>query len=531
MQAVTVTHRIDEGAHRLPMKKQASTSRLSTIVTGLIGLFFALILLVVVLGQARLSFAYTQESLLSNLALLPMVLAVLCVGVWLRARAAATLVRKHTWRWLVLAYFAALLAVQFVVTRSVWFYPGWDVLNVYTKAETIARGLKADGTYFCLCPNNAPITVLLSLPLWIGLQLGLAVPYGVLPYLGAWMVNLACLVGMLCVLRLTQSRFARLTALLLFTVWIAFSITATIPYTDAFAILWPVLAFYVYISGVRTPLKWFLISLICFFGASIKPTVLILELAMVLWGLVRVFPLRQWSKGRWKRLAAIGAAIVLGAIPGSVWQESSTAFLAGSAKPEQQLSATHYLMLGMNGATYGGHSAEDVAFSTSYVTLAERSQANLQKAWERLSSRSVTQNVAFFTVKAYKAFSDGMLASNRSYLVNDVPVRHDALSVFLRRILYTKGDLNPLLTTIEQGVWLGILLLCVAAMLGKARKKPITAVLALTLFGLAIYLLLFEVWPRYLFLYAPLFVTLAALGADGLAWPVRRKAVVQAPEA
>ena len=32
--------------------------------------------------------------------------------------------------------------------------------------------------------------------------------------------------------------------------------------------------------------------------------------------------------------------------------------------------------------------------------------------------------------------------------------------------------------------------------------------------GLTAYLLLFEVWPRYLFLYAPFFVILASLAFD-----------------
>ena len=37
---------------------------------------------------------------------------------------------------------------------------------------------------------------------------------------------------------------------------------------------------------------------------------------------------------------------------------------------------------------------------------------------------------------------------------------------------------------------------------------------ALSLLGLTAYQLLFEVWPRYLFLYAPLFLVLALLGVE-----------------
>jgi len=39
-------------------------------------------------------------------------------------------------------------------------------------------------------------------------------------------------------------------------------------------------------------------------------------------------------------------------------------------------------------------------------------------------------------------------------------------------------------------------------------------VLALTLIGLTLYVLLLEVWPRYLFLYAPFFVILASMAFE-----------------
>ena len=46
------------------------------------------------------------------------------------------------------------------------------------------------------------------------------------------------------------------------------------------------------------------------------------------------------------------------------------------------------------------------------------------------------------------------------------------------------------------------------------RREPAVAAICLTLIGLTLYLLIFEVWPRYLFLYAPYFVLLSALALD-----------------
>ena len=67
----------------------------------------------------------------------------------------------------------------------------------------------------------------------------------------------------------------------------------------------------------------------------------------------------------------------------------------------------------------------------------------------------------------------------------------------------------PYCQTLAQGLWLGILTLCAYAAI-RLRRHPAVQLLALTLLGLTAYLLLLEVWPRYLFLYAPFYVILAS---------------------
>lgn len=491
------------------------------VLTAAIGVFFAGILALVVFWQTTFYDAYYQPYLAPNVFLLPLAGLVLLGALWLRGRLAGMPARSAPRGWALAAYFAALFAAQVAVVRSLWFYPGWDVLNVYTYAQQLANGVAVDGGYFRLCPNNAPLTVLLSAPLWVAGKLGLAVPYAVLPYLGALTVNLSCLLCVLCVRRITPSRFARAAALVLCTVWIAFSMTMTIPYTDAYAIVFPVLALYLSLSRMRTFPKWFWVTLVCFVGASIKPTVLIFLIALLLVSALRTLPARLREPALWRRAAAVAAALVLGALPGKLWQDAATASLAGSPVPQEQLSETHYLMLGMNGDTFGGHSPGDVVFSTSFDTLAQRRQANLARAWERVSARTLPQNAVFFATKAYKAFSDGMLASNNSYLVLERPTRTDALSRFLQKVFRAQGEYEPLWMSVLQGIWLLMLLLGVTAMVGRGRRRAVVQGLAVTLFGLACYLLLFEVWPRYLFLYAPLFVVLAALGLENLRLPRR----------
>ena len=74
--------------------------------------------------------------------------------------------------------------------------------------------------------------------------------------------------------------------------------------------------------------------------------------------------------------------------------------------------------------------------------------------------------------------------------------------------------LGPIaLPAVRQAIWLLVLLGCLAAVLFRSREYAVQ-LCALSLLGLTAYQLLFEVWPRYLFLYAPLFLVLALLGVE-----------------
>ena len=481
----------------------------------LTGGVLCVILCLLVPGESYFSPAYNDYSLLDNLILFPFALAAVAALMFISCRFDRTPAadsRRNLWLMRIL--FLVVLGCQFIVARCCWYKVGWDVANVYTSAEELVRGLPfSDPDYFALCPNNAPLTLLQFIPLWFAVKIGLGVPFVVLPYVDAVLLNLAAYMCVRCVQLLTHSRTARIFALSLSIGWIALSAYILYPYSDTFTILFPVLVFYLWLRLKQPVLKWFLITLLCFFGASIKPTVLIVLIALIILGVCRFLSEGQFTKKAWLRSAAVIAAVILGMLPGKLWQDGSTAYLAGSPKPEGQLSATHYLMLGMNGDTFGGHSVDDVQFSQSYETLSERQSANLKRAWERLSSRDLWENIHFFATKAYKAYADGSFAAHGSFLEMEVPQRTDSLSVFLRSFYHRRGAFMPYAQTLLQCLWLGVLTLCACASF-RLRKNPAVALLALTLLGLTAYLLLFEVWPRYMFLYAPFFVILSSLAFE-----------------
>lgn len=497
------------------MEKRRFFTALPALLSLLAGVMFCLLLGLLVFGQPVLQAYYGNLSLLSNAVLWPAALILIALMFLARARLERESAASPTrGRWPLRAFFLLLFVVQLIIARCTWYKMGWDVATVYTSAEELARGAAlSDPAYFQGCPNNAPLTLLQAVPLWIAVKAGLAVPFVVLPYIDALLLNLTAYMCVLCAQQMTRSRFARAFALVLSVGWIALSPYIMFPYSDTFSILFPVLALYIYLACRRPLLKWFLIALTCFFGASIKPTVLIVLIALLLLGGCRFLARRDFHRSSWKRPAAIAAALILGALPGRLWQSAATAYLTGSSSPEMQLSETHYLMLGMNSETYGGHSPDDVAFSQSFPTLSERRSANLETAWQRFCEKGFMGNLRFFAIKAYKAYADGSFAAHSSFLDLEIPKRTDALSVFLRSLYHHRGTYSRYCQTLVQMVWLGVLTLC-AYTAFRRRKEPVIALLSLTLIGLTAYLLLFEVWPRYLFLYAPFFVLLSCMAFD-----------------
>ena len=99
--------------------------------------------------------------------------------------------------------------------------------------------------------------------MWVAVKLGLAVPFVVLPYLDAVLLNLTAYFTVRCAQRITPSRWARGFAAAVSILWIALSPYVLYPYTDTWAVLFPVLAIYAWLTVRRPALRWGLVSLAC----------------------------------------------------------------------------------------------------------------------------------------------------------------------------------------------------------------------------------------------------------------------------
>ena len=492
-------------------------SKLPHFFTLVTGVFLVWILGLLVLGERWLSFSFHNQALAKNIALYPVSLCVIWLWLFLYRRFPAVAFASKRPVVLLCAAHALLFLVQYTMVRSLWFYPAWDPQPVSIAAQELAQGLPVSTTdYFSMVPHNAALPLLLSLPYRLGLRLGLAEPYVLLPLSGAAAINLACFFSTLALRRISGSWRTAFFGFGLSTVFILLSPYAAVAYSDPFALFFTSLGLYLSVTKLRPTFKWFFVTAVLFLGAAFKATTMIFWIALLLWELLKpknFQPVASFGK----HCLALLLAVALGFLPGLALQQTARHQVTEKDLLAGQLPLSHYLMMGLNPETYGGNSPEDEAFSLSFSSAAERTQANFHKAQERLTAMDWKKTLEFFSVKLYKSYNSGTFAWNGSFLAQEIPRRTDALSTLLRNIYYNGRVYNGYYITFYHILWLAILTLSALVCLLRKKQAAFVPPLSLTLLGLSLYLMLFECWPRYLFLYSTFFVICAALGVQALA--------------
>ena len=477
--------------------------------------YFVAVLLLMFIGQLFWGFSYDHQQAPLNLVLLPFVLALLGCLIWLAQRDAKSEGRLSPLKRLAL-FQICFFAFQFCWVYTTRFYPICESSETYAGAYALATGASVPNMeFFRIYPHNAPNALLTSYIIRLALLLGFGDPQIFFPYVGALLLNVSTGLLAVVVYRLTKRTSILWITAWVGAVWIGISQFMMIPYSDIYSVLFPVLALWV-LTGKHTGfIKWFWFSLICFFGYAIRPTILILWIAAVIYS-VSLAISRKISIGSFlKKTILIAAALIISFLPASLWKSTAITALAGSKNPQEACTVTHYLMMGANYKTLGEFSPRDFQFSQSFPTIKERQSANLQEIEKRLSSMSPRQFAKLALIKLYKPHADGNFFADCAY-VDYLPPRTDPFSAFFRDIYLKGGAYHLYYVSLQQIIWLAVLLLAAVSVLATKDQPLIIFILGLAVVGMAAYNLLGENWPRYLFVFSPLYLVMAMLGLNAV---------------
>ena len=489
----------------------------------------ALVAVVVLFAYGTTSFylkGYTGEFPLSNPLLLLMAaaaFALLLVPVWRLRKGIAAL----GWR-LPLTLSALLFAAQVFITYHAYFFSVWDARYVLEGARAFAydmpEAISVD--YFSMYPNNLTLAGiyggLLRLPMCLGAELGEERGL-LLLILVQCALNTACGLLLWSLTRRVAEAFsdgvtaaqAALVALIAYAVLIGLSPWFLVPYSDSSALIFPVLLLWLYerLRG-RLP-SALLLGALGTLAFMIKPQASIPLIAIALCELAALIVRR--SKRCAVFLILMGSAFLLVVLPAQSVMERQIGIELDS---DRAMNPAHYVNMGLNAEHDGAFNMPDLD-AVLAVPAKERTAWCLRTAWARVKEYGVPGMAEHLLRKALVNFADGGFAWGIDFARNDLPVKDERLTPWVRSVVYSDGTRYPALHALEQAVWLLLLVLCPFGAFGLRRlcaeqETPVPAAMLLSVIGIIAFNMLFEAKARYVFVMVPVMIAVSAAGLCAL---------------
>lgn len=170
---------------------------------------------------------------------------------------------------------------------------------------------------------------------------------------------------------------------------------------------------------------------------------------------------------------------------------------------------THWIMMLLN--TSGGFKQEDVEYTWSFDSYEEKKEANIQRIKERLEDRGVFGTIKhLFYTKQIRTWADSCIAGDN--YVSRTPIREKSFS---QRLFSINGEWHWICLfytwIVHIMLFVGILLSAVLSFQKKVEEQTML-VGRIAVFGLFLFLTIWECNSRYLFTVVPVIILVASDG-------------------
>lgn len=404
-----------------------------------------------------------------------------------------------------------------VFSYHYYFKTGWDVEVLVANAYSIAHhdfGMLSN-EYFSMYPNNILLTYIFSIIIRISNILGAENYYFSLIFFQCMIYAYVGYIVYRSVDIMLLNKKYGVFAWGFYTIFIGMSPWVVVPYSDSVGLFFVATICFLYLkikSGIYVKRNIFLLTLFSYLGFKIKPQILIIAIAIGIITIVEYLSnkngIKEWPGKAYSALMGFFCAILLvnGAVSLSRIQIDH----------EKTLGVYHFLMMGLNEERNGVYLGSDVDFSASFDTRKERNAANLQIIHERLADYKLGGILQLAARKMLTVYNDGTFAWNveGNFFRETYSTGYPPLQIKLKNLYYPEGTYYNIFMNMQQMLWLVTLFLAFLAFL--KNKNPVVLVLMLSIIGLTLFELLFEVKARYLLAYTPIFIILASIGLDNI---------------
>ena len=436
---------------------------------------------------------------------------------------------------IIVILFILLIIFQALMIRNLYFETKWDLEHVIGTVRNFLETGVFDNheyignhPYFSIYPNNLFLTNAFCL---IGKMVMIFFEekyvYGALVIIGTVLVDIAGILTVKTIGNFTDKKIFKIIGMLGFMTFIGVSPWILVPYSDTYSIMFPIAVLYNYTKKDKKLYDYLLIGIFSYIGYLIKPTAIIVLIAIVIIELFKLLAnITTIKENRLKRAKKVAKNIIfvfLGVVLVFLLEFGLSRLTNYQAEKKYEISFYHYLMMGINEETTGAYNGDDVLDSISQNSYEERIDYNKKVFLERLKSMSAKDLAKFYTKKMLVNYNDGTLAWGREGGFYDiVNNKDDRLANIMKNFYYNDGSLFYIFTNIMQFIWIFIIVFTFICAILKKFDKNIS-VIFLSLIGLTLFVLLFEARARYLYLYSTFYIIIAVLGIEALIYKKNKK--------
>ncbi len=404
--------------------------------------------------------------------------------------------------------------------------PGWDWKVVYDSAQNFAIGNydNIDYNYFSTFPNNKYLFVIEAILFTILNKLHL-LNYSLLAthILNLIFVFIAFVLTILTVKKLFGNKNS-LFAMILMLLSSAFYLYLPVFYTDTLALPIPIAILYCYLNirdmenGRKKIFLALLIGFLSVIGIKIKFTTII-----VLIGIIINLIFRHQFRKNIKTLGIIMLTIICFLFSLRIAENNVSFF---KATQNGALPYSHWIMMGMyeypsdvkNKNFIGVYNKDLYEYTYSLKTRENMIDGHIKKIKEKLSDYKVWGYLDFLYRKALFTWGDGTYHGSRTIAENRIMDRN-----IVQEVVCPDGKYFNIYYIKDTALIIFLYFsLVVGALAAIIKKRNDYTVIYITLFGLIIFLSLWESSARYLVHYVPILIVASIPGISFLTEKLRK---------
>lgn len=413
--------------------------------------------------------------------------------------------------------------IQLVLNYMRYFYTGWDAAVI---ADTVSYELTGaveniNSVYFSVYSNNLLIVFIYKCIGKVALLFGIRCEIALLLF--NQVINTAsAVVVFLLTDKIYEKKTVATLAYGIYQIFIGFSPWFIISYSDTFAIMFPLLIALISINMFNVK-RWgsvlgygIAIAVLTVVGAFIKPQILIVSIAIVIYALLSCLKKSVGcdKKKVLKKVIEFSLCIIMGIMVTSfVCVYLFIYSLDIPIEKEYSFGPLHYVMMGLNDETDGVFSDSDVDISISTLVKSERTEIQKSEIARRITTAGPAGLAKHLLKKNMVNFCDGTFGwfVEGDFFLGIPQENVGDVNMFLYDFIIPGEIFYGAFSSLNQITWFIILVLSCASAVGNIREceHRIDVVLILSIIGITLFELIFEARARYLFCYIPFFVIIA----------------------